>query len=392
MPTIKSIEDQAKGLIEKQTALVETDERPWSEKSAEYAEIDKDVKALLDQHAALKGTADAMRQFNGAGEARDETAEAKSPGEEFISSKGFQNVVGKSGERRSTGNVELKTTLTLSGAAGVVFPQYQQQVVQLRFQRLTIADLLPSGQISGGSLIYPVESTFTNNAATVAESGPKPASALAITNVTENLKKIAHTIKITDETLQDADAVRSYVDGRMVLGVQIKEEQQLYAGTGSGSQLVGITARSGLQTAQAKSTDAGVDAIYKQITNIRKSFLEPDAIVMHPTDWQNIRLTTDSNSQYYAGGPFSGAYGNGMPNIDTMWGLKVVVTTAATAGTALVGAFAQSAQLFRKGGLTVEATNSNEDDFLTNLVAIRAEERILLAVYYPAGFGTVTGL
>jgi HK97 family phage major capsid protein len=260
------------------------------------------------------------------------------------------------------------------------------------FQRLTIADLLPSGQISGGSLIYPVESTFTNNAATVAESGPKPASALAITNVTENLHKIAHTIKITDETLQDADAVQSYVDGRMVLGVQIKEEQQLYAGTGSGSQLVGITARSGLQTAQAKSTDAGVDAIYKQITNIRKSFLEPDGIVMHPTDWQNIRLTTDSNSQYYAGGPFSGAYGNGMPNIDTMWGLKVVVTTAATAGTALVGAFAQSAQLFRKGGLTVEATNSNEDDFLTNLVAIRAEERILLAVYYPAGFGTVTGL
>jgi HK97 family phage major capsid protein len=394
MPTIKSIEDQAKGLIEKQTALVEVDERPWSEKSAEYEAIDKDVKALLDQHAALKGTADVMRQFNGASEARDETAEAKSPGEEFVNSKGFQNVAGKSGERRSSGNVELKTTLTLSGAAGVVFPQYQQQVVQLRFQRLTIADLLPSGQISGGSLIYPVESTFTNAAATVAEGGAKPASTLAITNVTENIKKIAHTIKISDETLQDALAVRSYVDGRMVLGVQIKEEQQLYAGAGSGSQLTGITARSGKQTDQAKGTDDRAAAIYKQMTNIRAlSFLEPDGIVMHPTDWQTLRLTQDANGQYYGGGPFTGAYGNGgLPMVDRLWGLPVVVTTAATQGTALVGAFAQSAQLFRKGGITVEATNANEDDFLNNLVAIRAEERLLLACYYPKGFGLVTGL
>jgi len=392
MPTIKSIEDQAKSLVEKQTALVESDERPWSEKSAEYEAIDKDVKALLEQHAALKGTQDAMKAFNGAGDTQEAT-EAKSPGEEFIQSKGFQNVLEAPGQKRSTGNVELKTTLTLSGAAGVVFPQYSQQVVQLRFQRLTIADLLPSGQMSGGSLIYPVESTFTNAAATVAEGGAKPASTLAITNVTENIKKIAHTIKISDETLQDALAVRSYVDGRMVLGVQIKEEQQIYAGAGSGSQLTGITQRSGLQTAQAKGTDAAVDAIFKQITNIRKNaFLEPDGIVIHPTDWMNLRLTVDSNGNYYAGGPFTGAYGTNMPVVDSLWGLRVVVTTAATAGTALVGAFAQSAQLFRKGGLTVEATNSNEDDFLNNLVAIRAEERILLAVYYPAGFGTVTGL
>jgi HK97 family phage major capsid protein len=392
MPTLKSLEDQARVLIEKQTSLVEADERPWSEKSGEYEAIDKDVKVLLEQRNALKGTAEHMKAFSGSADAAPEVTEAKSPGEEFVKSANYERKAAAVRDQGSSGGVELKTTLTLSGAAGVVFPQYSQQVVQLRFQRLTIADLLPSGQLSGGSLIYPVESTFTNNAATVAEGAAKPASALAITNVTENLKKIAHTIKITDETLQDAMAVRSYVDGRMVLGVQIKEEQQIYAGTGSGTQLTGITARSGKQTDQAKGTDAAVDAIYKQITNIRKSFLEPDGIVMHPTDWQNVRLTTDSNSQYYAGGPFSGAYGNGQPNIDTMWGLKVVVTTAATAGTALVGAFAQSAQLFRKGGLTVEATNSNEDDFLNNLVAIRAEERILLAVYYPAGFGLVTGL
>jgi HK97 family phage major capsid protein len=394
MPTLKSLEDQALALSKKQSDLVEDDTRPWSEKSGEYAAMDADIKAILEQHTALKASESVVAQFAGSHAADPEPDDSqKTPGEQFVAHKGYQNVAGRSGERRSTGNIDVKATLTLSGAAGVVFPQYSQQVVQLRFQRLTIADLLPSGQMSGGSLIYPVETTFTNAAATVAEGAAKPASTLAISNVTENLHKIAHTIKISDETLQDALAIRSYVDGRMVLGVQIKEEQQLYSGDGSGTNLTGIVNRSSKQTDQAKGTDAAVDAIFKQITNIRAlSFLEPDGIVMHPTDWMNLRLTTDSNNQYYAGGPFTGAYGNGQPVVDSLWGLRVVVTTAATQGTALVGAFAQSAQLFRKGGLTVEATNSNEDDFLNNLVAIRAEERILLAVYYPKGFGLVTGL
>jgi HK97 family phage major capsid protein len=77
---------------------------------------------------------------------------------------------------------------------------------------------------------------------------------------------------------------------------------------------------------------------------------------------------------------------------DNLWGLPVVVTTSATVGTAVVGAFNTCAEVFRKGGITVEATNSNENDFLTNLIAIRAEERLALAVYRPAGFSTVTGL
>jgi HK97 family phage major capsid protein len=63
-----------------------------------------------------------------------------------------------------------------------------------------------------------------------------------------------------------------------------------------------------------------------------------------------------------------------------------------TAGTALVGAFKTAAQIFRKGGVRVEASNSHADFFVKNLVAIRAEERLALAVYRPAAFGEVTGL
>jgi HK97 family phage major capsid protein len=75
-----------------------------------------------------------------------------------------------------------------------------------------------------------------------------------------------------------------------------------------------------------------------------------------------------------------------------MWGKPVVPTTAMPASTALVGAFRQASQVFRKGGLTVEASNSHADFFQRNETAIRAEERLLLAVYRPGAFGTVTNL
>jgi len=72
--------------------------------------------------------------------------------------------------------------------------------------------------------------------------------------------------------------------------------------------------------------------------------------------------------------------------------VPVAVTLAMTSGVALPGAFRQGAQFFRKGGLTVDASNSHNDYFVKNLQAIRAEERGALAVYRPGAFGEVTGL
>ncbi len=64
----------------------------------------------------------------------------------------------------------------------------------------------------------------------------------------------------------------------------------------------------------------------------------------------------------------------------------MIVTTSISSGIALVGAFATGAQLFRRGGLTVEASNSHESFFQKDLVAIRAETRLALGVLRPEAF------
>lgn len=291
-------------------------------------------------------------------------------------------------------SIGMKTLLTeAGGGASLLQPDVQTGILPLLFRPLTIADLLPTGTAASTSIRYLVESTFTNAAATVAEGGTKPESALAFTSVDETFRKIAHVLPVTDEMLEDIAALRSYIDARLILGVQLTEEDQLLNGSGAGSNLTGFLNRAGLATAVARGTDTNADAIFKQIIALRvNALVQPDAVIINPANWQTIALDKDGNGAYRAGGPFESAGIFGLGGGPNLWGLRVVVTPAIAAGTALVGAFRTAAQLYRKGGIQVEASNSHSTFFIENKTMIRAEERLALAVYRPAAFGTVTGL
>jgi hypothetical protein len=69
----------------------------------------------------------------------------------------------------------------------------------------------------------------------------------------------------------------------------------------------------------------------------------------------------------------------------------VAITKAIAVNTALVVCQSE-AMVFRRGGIAVQASNAHQDFFVRNLTAIRAEERLALAVFRPACFGLVTGL
>jgi HK97 family phage major capsid protein len=128
---------------------------------------------------------------------------------------------------------------------------------------------------------------------------------------------------------------------------------------------------------------SAADHIYEAITVVRvDSFLEPDTIIIHPIDWADLRLLKDQNDNYIGGSPFSNTGSN--PG-ESLWGLRVVVTQSAIPGSALVAAFATATQIFRRGGLSVEASSSHDTFFVENKTAIRAELRLGLHVSRAAG-------
>jgi hypothetical protein len=75
-----------------------------------------------------------------------------------------------------------------------------------------------------------------------------------------------------------------------------------------------------------------------------------------------------------------------------LWGqLQIVVSAAMAAGTALVVA-GRAGAVYRRGTLRIDISDSNEDDFIRNLLTVRVEERVAFATYKPPGFASVTGL
>lgn len=408
MPALSDLKQQMTKLALDAQIVVDDADLATTEKRTKLDGLESDIKALSDQIKDEEYLAEQRKKYVGMAEiskpeekSEPESMSGRSIGEQILASEVYKKSHGAKrpeGWARTLGEFDLKATLTETTGGGITGsglaqPQVAPGILSILFQPLSVEDLIPSGQTDSALVRYLKETVATNAAAAVAEGAAKPASTLNFSAVDEPVRKIATTLKVTDEMFDDVPQLRSYLDNRLMLFVRIATEAAILSGAGAPS-LTGILNRSGLTAAQALASDTVPDAIYKDITKIRiASFLEPDGIVINPTDWQDVRLAKDGNEQYYGGGPFTAAYGNpgGMAG-DMLWGKRVVVTTAMAAGTALVGAFATAAQVFNKGGLTVEATNSNEDDFLNNLVALRAERRLALAVYRPAAFSTVTGI
>jgi len=314
----------------------------------------------------------------------------KSLGERFTEDRAYKSFNAHGGNQTTVFSADDMLGIavkTVFGTTGSTLTEYDRQpgIILLGTQRLTIADLLAQGETTMNTIRYVQETSFTNAATSVAEGATKPEAAFATNEQDAPVRKIAVVAKVTDEMFADFPVIRDYIDNRLRLMIGLREEAQLLNGNGTAPNIRGILSVAGILT-QARGNDPGPDAVYKGIVKVQTTgFFDPDAVVLNTIDWQNIRLLKTADGIYIWGSPADTAPSR-------LWGLNVVFTTAMVQGTGLVGAFKLGAQIFRRQGVTMETTNSNVDDFVNNLIAIRVEERLALAVYRPTAFATITGL
>jgi HK97 family phage major capsid protein len=273
-----------------------------------------------------------------------------------------------------------------------VVPGVTEKLLSLPLQ---VAGLFGQFTTDSNTVRYAVEGTATSAATGVAEGATKPESTIALSTVDEPVKKIATSITVSDELLEDAAGAQGFINGQLSRFVTLEEEEQLLRGAG-GNDLSGLVGRSGVNTYPRGTVDNNAIALGKVVSNTAgSSFVMPDGIIMHPTNWLATRMLTDSAGQFFGGDPFSGAYGQGgVAGLfgQSLWSLPVALSAAVGAGTAIVGSFRTSAAMARRRGVTVEASNSHDDYFVRNLMSIRAEERLALCVYRSDAFTVVSGL
>ena len=260
-------------------------------------------------------------------------------------------------------------------------------IVPGAFRSLRVKDVLPVGTTSSNAVEYTRELAFTNNAAETAEGAQKPETVLTFELVTANVATIAHFIKVSKQVLDDASALEAYIDNRLRYGVELRYDNQLLNGNGTGQNISGITA-SGNHTAFTPTTgENALDSINRAIEAVQVADYMPTGIMLNPADWHGIerQKVGTSDDRYVIGNP-SGDMGN------RLWGLPVVVSNNVTAGKLIVGDFQNAYQVFDRQGTIVEMFEQDSDNVQKNLLTVRAEARGTLASLVPAAvqYGDLT--
>ena len=287
-------------------------------------------------------------------------------------------------------DIELKTLFqtTIDGVGAGWLPETTRngRLVEFAFRPIQVIDVIPGNTTNQAAIVYMEETTFTNNAAETAEAGTYPESALALTEKTSPVRKIATWIPVTDEQLEDVDQVRGYLNNRLPFMLRQRLDSQIINGNGTAPNLKGFLNVSGIQT-QAKGADPTPDAIYKAMVKVRiAGRANPSAVMVHPTDWQNVRLLRTADGVYIWANPTDAGPAR-------IWGLPIVETDAfSSAGTALVGDFANFTELTTRRGVDVQISNSHSTFFVDGKQAVRADIRVALTVWRPAALCQVTGL
>ncbi len=255
-------------------------------------------------------------------------------------------------------------------------------VVPFATRPIKVVDIIPMGRTSQTAIVYMEETTFTNAAAEVDEGVAKPEATLALTERSSTVRKVAVWIPVTSEQLEDVDGIESYLTGRLTFMLRQRLDLQLLVGNGVAPNLAGILNTTGIQTFVLAGDR--FDAIYTAIKNVRVTGqAEPNNIIMHPNDWQVIRLMRTDDGLYILGNPSE-------PGPVRIWGLPVVESTAETENSVCVGDFANFCQLFEKKGIEIAISDSHDTYFVYNKLAIRAEIRVAFPVYRPAAFCVIT--
>jgi len=216
------------------------------------------------------------------------------------------------------------------------------------------------------------------------EGDKKAQSGVTYAEFTANVRTIAHFVKVSRQMASDVSFIITTIENRLVLGVLLKEDKEILYGDNSAGHLWGImpqaTPATSYYVGPAPATDTAIDQLRAAAVYIESQYLYPSAYVLHPTMWAKISgLKTSLGTYLLPGSPAEG------PNM-RLWGLPILTTPNMVVTDYLCGAFPGNATLFDRETVNVEMAFQNEDDFVRNLITLRAEERVAFAVFVPKAF------
>ncbi|WP_353640932.1 phage major capsid protein [Mesorhizobium sp. WSM2239] len=268
-----------------------------------------------------------------------------------------------------------------TGSAGALIPRdVRTDPIQIARRRLTVRDLLNETTTGSNLVEYARQTTRTNNASVVSEGAQKPESVYVWTREEAPVRTIAHWVPVSRQAMDDAGQLQGVIDGELRYGLDIIEEAQLLSGDGTGENLAGlIGAATTFNPPFQASSDTDIDVVLQAKAQLAApgSEIAANGVILNTLDWERMTGIKDSDGRYLSTGPFGDT-----PEI--LWRLPVVASNSMPEGEFLVGDFRRAGTIYDRMEIEILVSSEDRDNFIKNMLTVRAEKRLALAVTMPA--------
>lgn len=256
----------------------------------------------------------------------------------------------------------------------------------------------------GAEMEVVVENSRTNNATTVAEAtsaatigtgagevtavagGRKPESAIELEVKKIPFETIAHTIPISRKAARSPQEIMAHINDFALDGCDEAENLQLMTGDATSPNLHGLLNETIATFDATGQTD--IDSVALALGQIWASNKRADTMFSHPDDWftTGFLLHKDGNGQYTLANP-----GAGVDAVNALWDLRLVVDSAMTAGSVLIGDM-RYVSFRQRMTDAVYITDSNKDHFERNILDILVEREVGVKLRDPSRFRLITNV
>lgn len=369
---LKSRLTEVDGLIEKHQAAIAS----YGEADKETRDALKELTAQVEQANALSARLTDIEQklVEGVLEGRNDSNDigALLARNEAVLDQA-KAITKARGKMVLDGEFNVRNTIgigTISGNASLINQQAEfQGAVE---QPLTIVELINWTPVTESLIPLLKESAHEFMADVVPEGEMKPESTLNFKVEELSVSVVAHWVRVTNQLLADMPALVAYIRGRMAYGIRLKLEYLVINGnTTSFSGLL----KEGNSVVLPAETNA-IDTVSAAKAKAFASFVPPDAVILNPEDWSKIERTKGSDGHYIFGSP-------GATVTPVLWGVRVIQSAGMPAGKYWIGNITMATDGYIRQDVAVELSTEDRDNFVKNLVTIRAEMRAAFGVRMP---------
>jgi hypothetical protein len=283
------------------------------------------------------------------------------------------------GEAREL-SFELKTEVNRASVSSNYLGMQLPNIGQLPYSSVALASLFTSGSVSpnsGGIIRYTDQQAVTRSAGNISEGNTYPESAISWITKTLSVEKVGDSIPVTMEAMADINYIASEIRRLLEINMMLKEDSQLFSGTGATPQIKGVYTSAVEWNAGAYTGAKAVGATIYDLIAVLNSVIRkgkeskymPNIALINPADALSMKLTKDKNENYVQP-PFMTNGG-----ID---GIRIVESNQVTEGTLLMGDF-RYGTLYTMGDVKIEA-GFIDKQWRDDLMTLKASKREALLI------------